>query len=52
MTRRADRIAHVMQAVEERHQVQVLAWKIARHGDFELYVRRPVLLAVDPRLLD
>ena len=52
MARRADRIAHVMQAVEERDKVQILAWKIARHGDFELRVRGcSVLLSMDPRLL-
>ena len=52
MPRRADRIAHVVQAVEEGHEVQVLARKIARHGDFELRVRgRSVLLGVNPRLL-
>ena len=51
MPRGADRIAHVMQAIEESHQVQILAWKIARHGDFELRVRgHPVLLGVNPRL--
>jgi hypothetical protein len=51
MARRADRIAHVMQAVEESHQIQVLAWKIARHGDFELTVGGcSVLLGMNPRL--
>ena len=52
MPRGADWIAHVVQAIEERHEVEVFARKIARHGDLELRVRgRTVLLGMDPRLL-
>ena len=42
-----------MQAIEEGHQIQIFARKIARCRDFELRVRsRSMLLGMDPRLLN
>ena len=52
MLRSTERITHVVQAVKEGYQVEVLAGEILGRSHFKLRVcRQPVLLSMRPRCL-